>query len=221
MNYKKVLIVAAHPDDEILGCGGTIRKLTDQGAIVETLILGEGPTARSDLSAAEKTALKTAAENADKSVGVSAVFFADLPDNRFDTLPLLTITQTIEARIAAFKPEAIFAHFEGDLNRDHVLTARAVLTAARPLPGSSVKAIFAFEVPSSTEWNFSETFAPNTFVGIDLNAKLTALKHYQNELRDFPHPRSIEAVTHLAGWRGAQSGVGAAEAFRLIRSVAP
>lgn len=221
-----VLVVAAHPDDEVLGAGGTIAKLAAAGYRVEIMILGEGATSRSTrrekTDSGAVTALAKAARRAAKRLGADQVSFLGLPDNRFDSVPLLEVIKPIEAQIAKLKPELVFTHHGGDLNVDHVVTHRAVLTATRPLPGEGVRAVYAFEVLSSTEWSFQQFapgFAPNVFVDIEdtLPAKLAAMAEYESEARPFPHPRSAEAITALARLRGSTAGYPAAEAFVLIR----
>ncbi len=222
----RVLTVAAHPDDEVLGCGGTLALLSEKGAEVHILILGEGVTSRDrkrDPEARRKEieTLRKAAERAAEILKAGAIYFESLPDNRFDALNFLDLVKLVEEYLGRILPQTIFTHFPGDLNLDHVLTARAVLTAARPLPGSPVRRIYAFEVPSSTEWNFTESFRPNAYFDISdtLSRKLEALKCYRQELRDFPHPRSPEGVKILARRRGMETGVSAAEAFVLLRAL--
>lgn len=224
----RVFTVAAHPDDEVLGCGGTLALLSEKGAEVHILILGEGVTSRDrkrDLEARreEIEALHKAAERAAEILGAKEIYFESLPDNRFDTLDFLDLVKLVEKYLGKIRPQTIFTHFPGDLNLDHVLTARAVLTAARPLPETPVRRIYAFEVLSSTEWNFTEAFRPNVYFDISetLSRKLKALGCYRGELRDFPHPRSPEGVKNLAQHRGMETGVPAAEAFCLLRSLEP
>ncbi len=222
----RVLVVAAHPDDEVLGCGGTIAFLAHRGHEVYVLILGEGITSRDeerdpDRRATEIATLRKAAKEASQILGVKELFFEDFPDNRFDTVPLLELIKAVERVKKRINPDMVFTHFEGDLNIDHCLTARAVMTATRPLPGESVHRVYAFEVPSSTEWNFATKFQPNVYFEITsfLERKIQALKYYESELRIFPHPRSVDGVKYLAHLRGAETGVEAAEAFRLIRAL--
>lgn len=228
MESEGVLIVAAHPDDEVLGCGGTIRRLAGEGRVVYTAILGEGITSRyGQRDQADKgllEALRLSARQAAALLKVKEVFFYDLPDNRFDTVPLLDMVKIVEGLIRRLRPGLILTHHPGDLNVDHGLTFRAVLTAARPLSGSPVKEVRAFEVPSATEWSFQrlgKAFAPNLFVDVSetLEVKIGALAFYEGELRGYPHPRSPEAIRNLACRWGAVAGVRAAEAFELIRRV--
>ena len=221
-----ILIIVAHPDDEVLGCGGTIAKLSHDYDIY-TLILGEGITSR-DIPNEEKKEelkeLKKQSDEANKILGVKKVFFEDFPDNRFDTVPLLDIIKSIEKVIQKIKPEEIFTHHYGDLNIDHQIVHKAVLTATRPVADYTVKKILLFEVLSSTEWNYqnqNNAFTPNTYIDISdtLNKKLVAMKCYKSEIRDYPHPRSLEAIEILAKKRGVEVGLKYAEAFNLIRSI--
>jgi len=218
---KKILIVAAHPDDEILGCGGTVARFTRKGVKAVTLILGEGITSRGGNDDRKSLQLlKNQADKANRLIGVDEIVLGDFPDNRFDTVPLLEITQKIEQEIERVRPDTIFTHHWGDLNIDHRITHQAVLTAARPLPGSPVKMILAFEVLSSTEWGgMQRHFVPNVYFDISetLGKKVEAMEVYIGEVRSYPHPRSIKGIETLALKRGMETGVEAAEAFELTR----
>lgn len=223
-----VLIVAAHPDDEILGAGGTIARLRREGHDVHIAILGEGAISRAaspQAAAREEIAvLRQASKAAASLLGVEDVQHFDFPDNRMDTVPLLDIVKVVERVIQEIGPSEVYTHHPGDLNVDHVATHRAVMTATRPVPGSTVSAVYAFEVPSATDWSFGAfgtTFRPNTFVDIvdTLDTKLQAMACYESESRDFPHPRSPEALRATAQRWGSVAGRGAAEAFELIRLV--
>ena len=218
---KRILVVCAHPDDETLGCGGTIARLSRKGYTIEGLILGRGAEARGGSNTGVEE-LRRQAEAGAFLLGLS-LEFKDLPDNQFDTVPLLEIVRLIEHKIDSCRPDCVFTHYPYDLNVDHRLTANAVLTAARPLPGGTVRKIYAFEVPSSTEWNFgaAQQFDPDTFVDIGqtLEIKLAAFECYRTEMRPWPHSRSSEAVEALAKWRGATVGVTAAEAFKSLRRI--
>ncbi|MBK1633381.1 GlcNAc-PI de-N-acetylase [Thiohalocapsa halophila] len=230
-DLASVLVIAAHPDDEVLGCGGTIAKFAASGTPVHLAFLADGVGARGDagqnLSPAEQQALdqrRAAARRAADILGAASVSFDDLPDNRLDSIPLLDITQRVEARIAQHRPDSVFTHHAGDLNIDHRRVHQAVVTACRPQRGHPVKTLLTFEVPSSTEWQppgSGKPFAPNWFVDISatLAQKLAALDAYAQELRDWPHPRSRQGVEHLARWRGATVGCEAAEAFVIARHV--
>ena len=226
---KSILVVAAHPDDEVLGCGGTIARHIDDGDNVHVVILAEGVTSREDVrdrdsSAGELSEIAEHAEAAHKILGTTTLELFDLPDNRMDSLDLLDIVKKIEAIIDKYRPEIIYTHHAGDVNIDHRIINEAVVTACRPLPGHSVRQLLFFEVASSTEWqppSANIAFTPNWFVDISstLDKKLKALEKYSGEMRDFPHARSIEALKHLAGWRGASIGVDAAEVFILGRKI--
>lgn len=227
MQYKKILVVAAHPDDEMLGCGGMLARFGSEGATVRVLLLGEGPLARgysaSDTESVKDDAI-TSALRASEVLGIKDVRFGNLSDNKFDSVPLLEIIKIIERETSDFEPDLILTHHAGDLNIDHCATHRAVLTVFRPLPNTKPCSIMGFEVLSSTEWTphaSIQSFHPNTYFNISefLEMKLKALHEYASEMRDSPHPRSYEGVTHLAKLRGVHCGHGAAEAFVLYRSV--
>lgn len=225
---QAILILAAHPDDEVLGCGGAIAKLADQGAVVHVAFLADGVFSRAGDAVVRQEELhvrRVAAKKACDILGVRSVSFGDFPDNRMDTIALLDIIKAVEALIAEKQPETVFTHHAGDVNIDHRRIHEAVVTACRPQSGHPVKTLLCFEVPSSTEWQLpcsAPVFAPNWFVDISdtLERKLAALDAYAAELRDWPHPRSRQAVEHLAHWRGAIVGVDAAEAFILGRQLA-
>lgn len=224
MKIREALVVAAHPDDEILGCGATIARLKDSGCVINVILLGEGPTSRNTTTGAEilRTQAHSEASLAAASLGINELKFMELPDNRFDTVPLLEIVQGLENVAADMHPEVIFTHFQGDLNIDHLLTHRAVMTAFRPLPEAAHPAVLCFEVPSSTEYSLEDTiFKPDIFINCErfIESKIGALKKYQSEMRMWPHPRSIDYVRHLMKVRGAQCGCEAAEAFKLCRAI--
>lgn len=223
--YRNTLIVAAHPDDEILGCGATTRRISEGGAVVRTIILGEGKTSRDDqrnreAHDSEISGLRDEVREANAIIGVTDTYMYDFPDNRFDSVMLLDIVKVIEYHVQNFQPTAVLTHFAGDINVDHTITNRAVLTATRPLPGSTVELVAAFEVLSSSGWYFPHGFAPNMFVAISeaqLEAKVDAMAAYQSELREYPHPRSLDAIRDLARYRGAKCGSAGAEAFSVLR----
>jgi LmbE family N-acetylglucosaminyl deacetylase len=225
---KSILIFAAHPDDEVLGCGGTIAKLADEGANIYVVFLADGVLSRAEDQRNHQVELRTrrtAAQKACDILGVKSVFFGDFPDNRMDTVALLDITKAVEELIAKHQPEIVFTHHSGDVNIDHRRLHEAVVTACRPQHGHPVKTLLCFEVVSSTEWQLpgsAPLFAPNWFVDISktLDRKLSALEAYADELRNWPHPRSKQGIEHLAHWRGATVGVDAAEAFMLGRQLA-
>lgn len=221
-----VLVVAAHPDDEALGCGGTIARHAADGEDVFVAFLADGVTSRAPGADHSEGVSRRqgAARSAARILGVRDVRFGDLPDNRLDTLPLLTLAQAVEAVIDDVGPTTIYTHFAHDLNVDHRLVHEAVMTAVRPQPGSRVATVLTFETASSTEWRTPQSataFAPDWFIDITdtLDVKLLALDAYEEEMRPWPHARSREAVEHLARWRGATIGRQAAEAFVLARHV--
>jgi LmbE family N-acetylglucosaminyl deacetylase len=227
---SSVLVVAAHPDDEILGCGGTMARLTREGHEVRIAILAEGMSSRyahrEDADPRQLQHLHARAQQAADKVGAKEVVLCKLPDNRLDTVPLLEVVKQVEELVARFRPEVIYTHHPGDLNVDHGVAHRAVLTATRPVAGQCVKEIYAFEVPSSTEWAFQRLeplFRPSVFVDITetLETKFEALTCYDTETRKFPHPRSAEALRAIAKRWGSVVGLPAVEAFELIRSVRP
>jgi LmbE family N-acetylglucosaminyl deacetylase len=220
----KVLVVAAHPDDEVLGCGGTMAKHADRGDDVASLFLADGVGARGPEDDDALTARMAAAADAARLLGCGPSTHMNFADNQLDSVPLLELVKAVERRVEEFGPERIYTHHHGDLNIDHRLTHEAVLTACRPLAGRCVREIYGFEVLSSTEWSGpseARAFLPNHFENIEdfLDRKLDALAAYEMELAPFPHPRSPEAVRALAALRGANSGFLAAEAFMLVRSL--
>jgi len=227
---SRILIVAAHPDDEILGCGGTMTRLSREGHDVYIAILAEGMSSRSerreDADPQQIKHLHARAQQAADKVGGKELVLCKLPDNRLDTVPLLDVVKIVEGLVARFRPEVIYTHHPGDLNVDHGVVHRAVLTATRPMAGQGVRDVYAFEVPSSTEWSFQRlepSFRPNVFVDVaeSLETKIAALACYDTETRKFPHPRSPEALRAIATRWGSVAGLPAAEAFELIRSVRP
>lgn len=222
---KTVLVVAAHPDDEVLGCGGVIARHADAGDRVVPFILAEGATARGGASSGDETErLQDAARKAARILGAEVPRFGGFPDNRLDSLPLLDVIKRIEAVVKELGPSVVYTHHGGDLNIDHRIAHQAVVTACRPLPSATVGVIYAFETVSSTEWasdSMAGAFRPTRFADISeqLDRKMEALGCYAVEMRSFPHARSKEAIAALARVRGASVGVTAAEAFVVVREV--
>lgn len=223
-----VLAVVAHPDDEVLGCGGTLARHARQGDECRVLFLGQGAFSRKspgESSAdAEKEVLTKAAEKAASVLGVTSIHFEDYPDNRMDSVDLLDVIKKVEGWISRYEPALVYTHSPVDLNIDHVIAARAVVTATRPLVGCPVQSVYGFETPSSTEWSFAragDVFKPDTFVDIHetLDQKLAVMEAYVSEIRDFPHPRSLKGIASLARWRGSQCGLKAAEGFSTFRRI--
>jgi N-acetylglucosamine malate deacetylase 1 len=221
----RLLTVAAHPDDETLGAGGTMAWHAARGDTVWACVLADGASSRHDKVEQQADCARAAAE----ILGIDRLVLVGLPDQRLDTLSLLEVISPIERVIAELRPDVVLTHFPGDVNEDHRLVARATLVATRPVPGTPVSRVCSFEIPSSTDWAPplpGSIFAPNLYVDISesLDAKLTAMKAYAqthvSELRPYPHPRSIEALTAYAQRHGAASGLLAAEPFMLLRESA-
>ncbi|MDB5526931.1 MAG: N-acetylglucosaminyl-phosphatidylinositol de-N-acetylase family protein [Devosia sp.] len=227
MTYRSALVVAAHPDDEVLGCGGLMAKLADAGTTVQVAFLADGVGAR-EVGQPDRDQLverRAAANAACRILGAQAPSFGDFPDNRMDSVALLDIVKAVEALIDQHRPDLLLTHHAGDVNIDHRRLHEAVQSACRPQTGHPVRTLLFFEVASSTEWHTpgsSPVFAPNWFEDISrqLDRKLEALAAYERELRAWPHPRSLKGVTSLAHWRGATVGSEAAEAFILGRRLA-
>jgi len=229
--HKKIMIVVAHPDDELLGLGATMHKLIHRFPVeTHVIILGEGITSRADDrdTAKWEKELNIHRKNikeAQQCIGYHSVNTYDFPDNRFDTVALLDLVKTIEKEKSSFKPDVIFTHHSGDLNIDHQHTFEAVMTACRPMKGETVKSIITFETPSSSEWasvTDSNPFRPNIFMNIseaNLSAKINGMEKYQFEKRVYPHPRSPKALKIRAQQWGANIGCDYAEAFCLIRAI--
>jgi LmbE family N-acetylglucosaminyl deacetylase len=231
LRNKKIMVVVAHPDDELLGLGATLNRLiTDFSVTSHVVILGEGITSRSDTRDVEKWQIalnlhKANILKAQESIGYQSLAIFDFPDNRFDTVPLLDIIKTIEKEKQNFQPDIIFTHHGGDVNIDHQRTFEAVITACRPIAGEKVKTIISFETPSGTEWRASTDprhFVPNFFVTVsakNIEAKITGMEAYQFEKRSYPHPRSPEALRIQASRWGIVIGSDYAEAFEIVRTI--
>ena len=220
---KTVLVVAAHADDEALGCGGTIARHVAEGDTVHAVFLSDGVSSRQGVESSELDRRLAASEQARKVLGIAKTFFLGLPDNRLDGLPLIEIIQPLERIIRKLNPQIIYTHHYGDLNVDHRMAHQAVMTACRPVPEASVREIYAFEVMSSTEWASVGLmpFLPNMFVDISnhLDTKLKALEAYALEMRPAPHSRSKQHLTVLAQHHGNCVGVDAAEVFMVMRVI--
>lgn len=226
---SKVMVVVAHPDDELLGLGGTLQKLKFQlDCLIRVVILGEGITSREyqkDGSFEKLEIHKKNIEEAKKILGYDQLKLFDLPDNKFDTIPLLSIVKIIEKEKNEFNPDIVFTHHLGDVNIDHQITFNSVNTAFRPQPNEKFKAILTFETPSGTEWiasNDNRKFDPNIFVELNekqLENKINAMESYLFEKRKYPHPRSPEALKVRAKMWGISNGVKYAEPFQLIRMI--
>ena len=212
---RRILVIAAHPDDELLGCGGTIALHTLNGDNVWSIIACEGGSLRNVSQSDNDT---HHAKSAAKVLGVSKLIMLDFPDQRLDTLTLTDIITPLERVIEEFQPQIVYCQFGGDINRDHELLFKALMVAVRPTV-SCIEAVYAFDTASSTEWAFPRTFIPDTWVDISstLSKKIQAMSCYKSELRDYPHPRSLEGLTYKAhGW-GNQACMDLAEVFMTVR----
>ena len=231
LKNKRILIVVAHPDDELLGLGATMHRLiNDYSVKTHVVILGEGLTSRSlTRNSKEWTEQllihKTNIRSAQNEIGYHTLNTYDFPDNRFDSVDLLDIIKVIEKEKKSFVPDVIFTHHGGDLNIDHQRTFEAVLTASRPMYDETVKAIITFETPSGTEWRSNTDprhFLPNLYISVsseNIEAKIKGMEKYKFETRKFPHPRSPEALRILAQRWGISVGVNYAEAFSIVRII--
>lgn len=220
----QVLVVAAHPDDDVLGCGATIAKHALNGDSVDIAFLSDGVSARDtgDNFTQLLSARREAASEAAHILGANLPMFGEFPDNQLDAVPLIEVVRTVENLADSLKPELVYTHHWADLNVDHRLSHEAVMTAFRPQSLTTVQTILCFETPSSTEWrtpNAASSFVPTWFVDVSatLQRKREALSAYSMEMREFPHPRSWTAVEALAQWRGASVGHLASEAFCTAR----
>ena len=225
MIMEKILIIAAHPDDEILGCGGIISKFKTEGYAIKILFLGEGSTCRHDDANSTQANEAVQERNSNAVIALQQLEINDfefekLPCGRFDQVPILNINKILERIIREFKPDTVFTHSEHDANNDHRIVYRSTIMATRPCSEHIVKRLLSYEVPSSSEWGYTEVFCPNYFVSLtekDLDKKWSALECYKGEMREYPFPRSRTGIKNLARQRGMQSGVAYAEAFLLIR----
>ena len=227
MDINRVLIIAAHPDDEVLGVGGTIAKLSAEGKDVHVLIVTDGSS--SQYSENENIAQiikdkKQETLNCARILGVKSILYGELPDMKLDTIPHIEINKVIENVINTLKPDTVFTHFWGDVNIDHQNVYKSTLVAVRPVMGQVVKRLYCYRVPSSTEWTPCKPdtmFTPNVFVDISdyANVKYRAFEKYTTELRDFPHHRSRRHLKEVDTAVGLQVGLQVAESFMLLREL--
>ncbi len=220
----RILVIAPHPDDEVLGCGGTIQKYINNGDEVFLCIVTKAyaPDWSDDFIANRGKEIKCA----EGILGINGIVFLDLPTVKLDTIPQKKLNDLMSDCINDIGPEVVFVPFYGDINKDHKLVCEATLVAARPKPGSLIKKVYCYEVLSETEWakpaqKIEDVFIPNYYEDISefLDGKLKAMGCYKSELKDYPHPRSLEGIRILAQKRGTECGAMAAEAFMLIREV--
>lgn len=225
---KKIIIFAAHPDDEILGLGGTMCRYKSQGYKIKCIIMAEGQTSRKEKRELTNTEvlreLYLYAKKASEIIGYDELVIEQFPDNRMDSVDLLDVIKVVEKHIDEYKPDIVFTHHYGDQNIDHRILNDAVITATRPMEGCSVKEVYSFETPSSTEWSFAtreKAFKPNFFVDVTeyMGKKIKAMECYKSEIRAYPHPRSIEALKIIAARWGTVVGKKYVEAFEMIRKI--
>ena len=212
---KRVLVIAAHPDDELLGCGGTVALHVRRGDRVRSVIVCEGESLRGVQQSSDGMHHANAAAQV---LGIEVVKILGFPDQKIDTLTLTELITPIEKVIADFRPEIIYCQYGGDVNRDHELLFKAVLVATRPTE-EFIEAVYAFDTASSTEWSYPRSFVPDTWVDISstLDIKLKAMACYESELRPYPHPRSLDGLRNKAKAWGNQCCMEAAEVFMTIR----
>ena len=227
LNFKKILIIAAHPDDEILGCGGMISKFRKSDIDFKVIFIGEGSTCRfnsiSDKGAKEEIIKRNNyAIDVMEFIGIKKYKFYNLPCGRLDKVPIIEINKIIEKNINEYAPDAVFTHSSSDCNNDHKIIFNSSLMATRPVPNNNVLNLFSFEILTSSEWNFENQFIPNYFLKLDdddLKLKIDSINMYESEIKKYPFPRSSEGIKTLAMYRGMQVGVKYAEAFKLIRQI--
>lgn len=231
LRNKNILIVVAHPDDELLGLGATMNRLIKEFNVkTHVVILGEGITSRADQRDPERwkeelIIHRSNVKKAQQAIGYNSISTYNFPDNRFDTTPLLDIVKVIEKEKDKFKPEVIFTHHGGDLNIDHQRTFEATITSTRPMDSETTRIIITFETSSGTEWRAStdpKHFIPNLFISVseeNLMSKISGMESYEFEKRRYPHPRSSEALRIQAQRWGIVVGKKYAEAFCIVRSI--
>ena len=218
----KVVVIGAHPDDELLGAGGTLARHVLAGDEVHAIVVADGAGSRYPpelVSTLEKQAHRTA-----DVIGFASLQFLSFPDQRLDTVPLIELTQRLEVLLDEIGPETVYTHFPEDVNDDHRLVARCAWTACRPYSRPQVRKFVVFETPSSTEWAWpmpGTELRPNLFVDVTgtLEVKIAAMECYETELRDYPHPRSSRALRERAAYWGSHIGRPAAEPFVVLREV--
>jgi len=209
-----ILVIAAHPDDEVLGMGGTIKKLSNKNQI-NLCVVSEGATAQYT----DERMIKIRKESCKKSskiLGIKKITFLDFPDMRLDTIPHLELNKSLEQVVAKTKPEIVFTTPNHDLNKDHQIVFESTLIATRSIC-SNVKEILSYELPGPIKMPFLQ----NRYVGIgkEIKYKINAFKMYKSEIKKFPHPRSIQSIKNLSIQRGVESGLKNAEAFQIIKSI--
>ncbi|MEX2492804.1 MAG: PIG-L deacetylase family protein [Nitrospirales bacterium] len=217
-----ILVVGAHPDDEVLGLGGTLARHVKNGDVVFPVICADGSQVRYGEEQREK--LKVACMNSCAELGLQSPEFLDFPDQRLDTFSQMELVQALETCVKKYQPEVVYTHHFGDINRDHQVLNEVTLVATRPKPGNKVLRVLSYMVPSSTDWapyTFDRAFLPNWFVDISdtIDEKLRAVSHYSSEIPPYPHPRSLEAIRNQAKFWGSSIGFEYAEPFVLLRNL--
>tara|TARA_B100000676_G_scaffold261815_1_gene272444 strand:- start:79 stop:789 length:711 start_codon:yes stop_codon:yes gene_type:complete len=233
----KILIFAAHPDDEVLGMGGTMKKLSKSGNDLKIIFMSTGILSRRNIESQrfsqvftdewmEKNekkikSLRHDAKKSGKILGVDKIEFMDFPDNEMDVISTLVVAKNIENSIKEFKPNIVYTTPQDDVNVDHKKVFEATLVATRPKKNSLPEQVISYEIPSSSEWFFPKQFSPNIFENIEKEfpSKIRAIKCYKNELMEYPHPRSTEALEMIAKRWGTVAGFNFAEAFSLVRNL--
>lgn len=220
----KILVIAPHPDDEVLGCGGIIKKYSEKGDEVFLCIVTKAYAP--DWSESFITEREKEIKLSNEVLKIKKTFFLDLPTVKLDTIPQKQLNDLISKIVEEVKPEIVFIPFSGDINKDHKLVSESAIVALRPKPGFFVKRVFYYEALSETEWSDSarsakNIFTPNYYEDISdcLEDKLKAMQCYKSELKEFPHPRSLEGIKILSQKRGMEAGLKSAEAFMLIREI--
>ena len=225
-NFKSFLVIVAHPDDDILGCGATLSKLVKLNKKIKVVFVAEGTSCRfpknKKLNKKIQKEIKRRSDYAVKAlgdIGVKNYKFYNLKCGKLNSYPITEIANIVENQIKKFKPDIIFTHSDNDVNIDHRTVYQACLQSTRPSSRSKITGLFSFEILSSTEWKFRKIFEPNYFycVNSEIKTKIKALKRYKSEIKNFPHPRSVEGIKTLAKYRGVQSHNKFSEAFKIIR----
>jgi LmbE family N-acetylglucosaminyl deacetylase len=216
---EKILVVSAHPDDETLGLGGTIKLHSLSGSNVCVLNFADGESARKK-SMKNILKRKKQGEKAATILGIKETQFLDYEDQKLDTIPILELSKHIESAIKKWNPSIIYTHFWGDVNQDHRVLFEATIIATRPTPNSKIKKIICYETPSSTEWGYQQ-FNPNYFIDISKvkKVKIKAFQQYKDEIKSFPHPRSEESIMNRSNYWGSSVGIKNAEAFFILRDI--
>jgi len=221
---KKVLVIGAHPDDETFGVGGTIAKYSSNSDIVHVLLITDGSSSQYENFEEMIKRKKNEAKKAMEVLGVEKIEFNTLPDMQLDTVSHIKINSIIEKKISDFNPNIVYTHFWGDVNKDHRMIFESTIVATRPGPNNKVSKVLGYETSSSTEWQspkISDRFIPTVFVDISdhIETKIKAVECYKSELREYPHPRSPEAVRIYSRRNGINISKEAAERFILIREI--